>query len=168
MGTSPLQTIVSDCKSVAWDWTSNGWKGVVDQLGLSEKGRRDVGPYGRIDYSGSYGVRISARLLRGSLIALNFILNYRPEVESSGQNDLQIVAAEDDLRFRSYLAEAAVVLGNPAFFGGHGDDGFPADQSADWVAMWNFESARLMLQQETAGPAGPVVVSIVVAPRLLS
>ncbi|MEU5992943.1 hypothetical protein ABZ806_28590 [Spirillospora sp. NPDC047418] len=54
--------------------------------------------------------------------------------------------AEDfEIRFRTNLAQVGRRLGEPAFVGTYGDEGFPEDIDAVMIALWPMNSAGLSL-----------------------
>lgn len=64
------------------------------------------------------------------------------------------------------MAQAEAVLGPPIFKDGPAATGFPDDQDAAMLALWELPTARLMIQLQHEGFDVPVRIEIAVAPRL--
>ncbi|MBS0260679.1 MAG: hypothetical protein JSS02_01885 [Planctomycetes bacterium] len=56
-------------------------------------------------------------------------------------------------------------IGQPAFSGGPATSGFPDDQDANALSLWNLPNARLMLQLTHQDRELPFIICLVVAPR---
>lgn len=66
--------------------------------------------------------------------------------------------------FESATEALAKFLGPPAFSDGAAADHYPEDQDAAWLSLWNYPSARIMLQQKHEDRELPFRICLVVAP----
>jgi len=73
-----------------------------------------------------------------------------------------------DLYFDKYQSAVRMItsrLGEPVFDDGAAAPGFPSDQPAEWLALWNCKAARLMLEQKHEDRELPFRLVIVLTAR---
>ena len=67
-------------------------------------------------------------------------------------------------KYNSFVEEAKTALGDPQFDHGFGCEGFPEDQDAVWLALWNLGDSRAMIQQKHEDREMPFRVVLIYAP----
>jgi hypothetical protein len=160
-------TIGSEAASIAkslaaqeWKWdqesvestlSSLGWRKSVSVLhrdGYTRADGRDASVYHDGDRPGLVEVEVDVFSEVGSLDDLA----YEDKVDEFYES------------FSSATKQVSEYLGSPAFSDGAAANGFPDDQDAVWLSLWNLPSARLMLQQKHEDRDVPFRLCIVVAP----
>jgi hypothetical protein len=81
-----------------------------------------------------------------------------------GSTDYDDLVDEYFDKYEDTVDAVAAVLGAPRFNDGRAARGYPADQDAEWVALWPLRDARLMVQQTHEDKELPFRIVIVVAP----
>ena len=66
--------------------------------------------------------------------------------------------------YESAVTEAEKILGKPVFNDGSARDGFPEDQDAVWLALWELDNSRLMIQQKHEDKELPFRLTLVITP----
>lgn len=160
-----IRDLVKDLVRARWVWHLTGLKRLVGSLGVE----LTDGVPGRQTY-----------LFRGPSNQEQFSLNlYHTEsaiafIEVTidaflDTSDLSAEEYENKVdeyfeKFEATVSAVTSVAGRPAFNDGFGSDGFPADQDAQWLALWHLPGARLMVQQKNEDRDLPFRITIVVAP----
>jgi hypothetical protein len=157
---SCVASIAKNLAAQEWTWERLGVERTLSSLGW--KKRESVGhrvTYTRVDgpdavvyHNADYPDVIEVGIDAFTDVDLLDALEYEDKVDEFYEY------------FLSATHQISGVLGRPAFSDGAASDGFPEDQDAVWLSLWNFPSARLMLQQKHEDRELPFRVCIVVAP----
>jgi len=84
-------------------------------------------------------------------------------------DSLDVLEYEDKVdefyeKFLDTTKQLAEQLGQPIFSNGAAAKGFPDDQEANWLSLWNLPTARFMVQQKHEDREIPFRLCLVVAP----
>jgi len=152
------------CMSVAWAWDRPHWSAVVQKLGLIEKAAHVRGQYSRTDYRNPLGIHTWAQWLSDRVVGLKLELVRWANLEESNREDYERVLRESEAAFSTVTKHLREVFGSPIFEGRFGEAGFPHDQSAELLALWQYPSVRMMVQWLHGGATTPIAVVLVFAP----
>lgn len=156
---STLREALRSLAQYEWNWSS--WAVFADALGLREKERVLT----RRSYY--FLERLELDLFaEGEGRSVRVPLAVSADVEELSDIDYENLIDEFFEKFDGCVADAQAVLGPPAFNDGAAATGFPEDQDAVMLALWELPTARLMIQLQHEGRDVPIRIEIVVAPPI--
>jgi hypothetical protein len=116
-------------------------------------------------YDLGLGLQLDVYLTEGTVMEAEVTLDYTPVDRSVMSQEVY-----DDLhdqyfaKFQDCTSRLTTRLGKPAFLNGVGCRGFPDDQDAEWLSLWQRSGYRLMLEQKHEDPELPFRICLVFAP----
>jgi hypothetical protein len=151
---------VKGLSAVDWTWTADDIPRVAQQLGaeLSE----DVGE--RKTYRTPDGAFVDFLLTGRKLDAVEVEVDAFMDTDSLDGEAYEDKVDEFFGKWENGVDRVEQILGEPAFRNGFGNRGFPSDQDAIWLALWNRERARLMVQEKHEDRDMPFRIVVVAAP----
>jgi hypothetical protein len=155
-----IGTIIQHLKDIRWTWSKLALEPVLTALGATHK----EGVIGRCTYSIEAGSTLSVYYHDDQIEFLEFTVDvfFEPHLLSAEEYEQKV-----DEYFEKYeiaVGFAERILGPPVFNDGRGNNYFPEDQEAVWLAQWNLPNARLMIQQKHEDKELPFRLCIVIAP----
>ena len=150
-------------KMVSLEW---GWdKASIEKLLLSLGWERREGVLHRDAYVLSGGLDASV-YNEGDMVKLVEVeIDVFSEVDSLDDLEYEDTVDEFYKKFLVTTKQLTEPLGQPAFSDGAAANGFPDDQDAVWLSLWNLPTARFMVQQKHEDRDIPFRLCFVVAPR---
>lgn len=157
-------SLAKNLASQMWTWDRKSVETTLSELGLRKcesRGHRDT-------YTSASGHRGSVYHDGADPELIEFTVAAFTEADSLDAPEYEDKTDEFYLGFINGTKQISGVLGQPAFSDGGAASGFPDDQDAVWLSLWNLPSARLMLQQKHEDRELPFRICIVIAPPLQS
>jgi hypothetical protein len=101
----------------------------------------------------------------GDLERVELVVESRePGSEGFSDDEAEDLDTEFYEKHAGYVQRAQAIVGKPKFNDGRSRKGFPADETAHFLALWPLKKARLMVLYRNEGPHTPFTISIVVKP----
>ncbi|MEK6236481.1 MAG: hypothetical protein N2C14_17370 [Planctomycetales bacterium] len=156
---SDVASIVKNLAVQDWKWNREGIDAILASLGWSK---------------GDSVLHRDAYTLIGGLDASVYYDGHRPDLIEIEKEVFEEVTLLDDLNYedkidrfhKMFLGETEQIsdyLGDPVFSDGATATGFPDDQDAVWLSLWNVPTARLMLQVKHEDRDLPIRLCVLVA-----
>lgn len=98
-----------------------------------------------------------------NFLEINYAVFYDTENLSNDEYAEKIDEYYD--KFENDTLLIGELLGKPLFNGEAFAVGFPEDQDANWLALWNINNARLMIQHKNEARELPIRLALVIAPN---
>jgi hypothetical protein len=146
--------------SFKWQWSKDAWEQAVARLGLVETSRIND----RASYKTPEGDTLSAYFTESHLELVELTLERYDDPEVLSRDEYLKVIRDFTIKFQAVVNEVASFLAQPAFLGGPNDVGYPDDQDALRVAIWQITNARLMVALKHEDKELPIRLSVVVSP----
>ncbi len=157
-----IKRLVGEIRGWAWSWTLESGH----SLALALHGRLREECAGRRTYEMPEGVTMSLYHDENCVQFIEFTLDVIANLHLLSPADYEDTKDKFFQKFEDAVAEAATVLGPPVFSDGAAASEFPADQDAEWLALWNLTGGRIMLEQKHEDKELPLRLSFVLAPRV--
>jgi hypothetical protein len=157
--TEPKEIALALCQA-DWQWTRPWWevRAASWQLSLREsKG-------GRHTYTDPNGLFWDVYCDESGVLQVEVELDAFLAVESLSDSEYEDKIDEYTDKFEAAAKDLQAALGKPVFMDGSAAKGFPEDQDAAWLALWQCRNARVMLQQKHEAREYPFRLVLVVAP----
>ena len=152
--------LLSKLKGVSIEWRKNGAAALMKRLDAVFADRVP----GRETYKLPDGSTTSIYSEDNAVIHIEISLDIFPGTESLTDLEYEDKVDEFFEKFNAAVVEAAGILGDPQFNDGFGCEGFPDDQDAVWLALWNVSGSRVMIQQKHEARELPFRLLLVLAP----
>lgn len=156
-----LAPLAKRLSTVEWQWTRSWWDTATDTFALIQQ--EAVGA--RRTYVDPQG-ELWDLYMRGD-DALFLEINFDVLADAGSLSDSTYENKVDEYfqKFQDQVQVLKSFLGKPRFVDGAAARGFPVDQEANWLALWDVKNARLMLQQKHESRDMPFRLCLVVAPN---
>ncbi|MDF3836845.1 hypothetical protein P3W85_28420 [Cupriavidus basilensis] len=158
-----IKALAEKLSQIDWQWDQLWWEHVAQDLAL----RKKEAIAGRLTYADTDGELWDVYLKGGEIIFVEINFDVFDDIESLSDSDYEDKIDEYFKKFEVCVDDLAPVLGKPKFADGAAARGFPEDQEANWLALWEGKNSRLMLQQKHESRDFPLRLCIVVAPIAL-
>jgi hypothetical protein len=155
-----VEDVVRKLSAVEWTWTAADVPRVVHQLGAVLVEDADE----RQTYRTPDGMFVDVFMSGGKLEQVEIEVDSFSDVESLDGYAYELKVDEFFNKWESGADAVERVLGEPAFRNGFGNRGFPSDQDAIWLALWNTDRARLMVEEKHEDRDLPFRIVVVAAP----
>ena len=155
MPAATVARIAQEIAAFEWTWTADDVAGIAQRLGAARSADRWIT---------KDGARIAFDVRGTALAAIEIELD---RFDDSASLDSLEYENKIDEFFDAWDAGTGAVsraIGTPAFTNGFGNRGFPSDQTAMWLSLWNTARARLMLEQQHQGRGSAFRIVIVATP----
>jgi hypothetical protein len=156
---SSISTLAQRLLNIDWQWSRSWWEAMAIKLALTEK--ESVGS--RKTYVDTEGELWDVYIKNDAVIFLE--INFDCFVDTDSLSDIAYEDKVDEYfqKFEAAVSDIKATIGNPKFSDGAAARGFPDDQDANWLALWEGRNARLMLQQKHEARDLPFRICLVVA-----
>lgn len=160
MNDSIPAAIVESMAAHGWSWDKSSVKQTLTSLGWE---LREV-ELSRDAYLLACGLTGSVYNNGADVDLIEIEVDRFCDVESLSDLEYEDKVDEFYDKFNVVTRQIASRLGEPCFSDGAAASGFPCDQAAVWISLWNLPTARLMLQQKHEDKETPFRLCIVLAP----
>jgi len=155
--------LLSRIKETHWRWAVGTWKDVAREMQLNPVGDRHTEQSGKTPYVDPFGRKAWAKWRNSNPVSLGFeVVEYDTSPDLSEEQYEQLFARADR-EFERVQQAITDLWGNCAFIGRYGDIGFPNDESADKVALWNSVGYRLLLKLIHGGRETPIALLLYIS-----
>lgn len=155
-----LDQVLTAYGTVAWSWDAASARAQLARLGYDPD--EEAGEENRFRHPDAPPARLQVE--DGALHWIDFLIAACPDPHHLDEVAFAARQAEYEALFYAAARHVEQRLGAPAFVGAAGEAGFPAGQWADWAAVWERTSDRLMVQQKHNDPELPLELCVVFAP----
>ncbi len=155
-----IRELLKDFWSVSWDWDLDSVSRGLESLGMrvaEESSFRKV-------YRAECGVDVAVRLDAGMVFLVEATVD--EYADTVGLSGIEYEAKVDEFyeKFEAAVDLAELEIGKASFSDGSAAKGFPADQEAEWVALWAKPDCRVMIEQKHEDREAPMRLCVVIAP----
>lgn len=150
-------------KETHWRWEADAWNDVTREMQINSVADRHAEQAGRTSYVDPLGKKAWANWRNSNPFSLGFeIAKYDTSSNLSEEQYEQLFVYAD--REFEHVQRAMVDLwGDCAFIGKYGDIGFPNDESADRLALWNSAGYRLLLKLAHGDRETPIALLLYIS-----
>jgi hypothetical protein len=156
-----LHDVLERHGSTVWFWEYQLARKHLENLGFLAEEEDDQ----RWLFRDPSGLAVQIRLDGPLLCAIAFVLREEPDPHLLDELEFHATQAEYETMFHAAVPSAAKVLGQPTFVGASGEPDFPQDQWAEFAAVWETESCRIMIQKKHDDRELPLQLCVVFAPH---
>ena len=155
-----IESVLKKLKSITWMWAKSDIEEILCSLGATLVEMIS----GRWTCRLSEGASLSVYFQddRVEFVEITIAVFQNPHLLSEVEYEDKV--DEFFEKFEETVLLGKRVLGLPLFNDGAAAEGFPDDQDAVWLALWNVKNARLMIQQTHEDKELPFRLCIVIAP----
>ena len=158
---SALGRLLVNYRSTAWKWDKAGAARQAESLGFRPTGEE----YEELYFSCPDGARLRIATDGDAVTWIEFILADFKDPHLLDETAFSQKQDEFQALFEQAVHYSKALLGPPLFAGASGEKGFPADQWADFAAVWAVGEKRLMIQQKHNDRELPLELCLVFAPK---
>lgn len=145
-----------------WQWSRSWWDAKANELALTEK--ESVGT--RRTYVDPEGQLWDVYTRGDEVLFIEINFDVFEDVDALSNSAYEDKVDEYFQKFQDTARALKPLLGAPRFADGAAARGFPSDQEANWLALWEVRNARLMVQQKHESRDIPFRLCLVVAPNI--
>lgn len=155
-----ITSVAAILAATQWKWNQSSIKEILASMGWQQ---HDSLPC-RDDYSGFKNFEASVYKEDHSPFQIEIDIEVYLDVDELNAQQFENKIDEFKDKFFRTTEAIANSLGNPNFSDSFAASGFPDDQDAVYLTLWNLNTARLMLQLKNEGREIPIRLTLVVAP----
>ena len=159
-----LDDLLPRIKETHWQWQASAWKEVVRQMQFTAiVADRQKVPTEKTLYVDPSGRKAWAKWIRSNPVRLGFEIAKHDTSPDLSETEYEELFSRVDRQFKRVQKAISDRWGACAFIGRHGDVGFPDDEAADRLALWNSEGYRLLLEVTHGGRETPIALLLYIA-----
>ncbi|MEQ8853028.1 hypothetical protein [Gimesia sp.] len=154
-----ITSIAAFLAATQWKWNQSSIEAILASMGWQQ---HDSLPY-RDDYSRFKNFEASVYKEDHSPYQIEIDIEVYLDVDELDARQFENKIDEFKDKFFRTTEAIANSLGKPNFSDSFAASGFPDDQDAVYLTLWNLNTARLMLQLKNEGREIPIRLTLVVA-----